>query len=133
MKKISRKDYEGLSAEHKEIVIKLGLQVEDDFSPSRTRRVTDSLLENYAALVQTECKLCHTVTTRVFHMEGVGGLLTSTESTLEKVEGLKVKTRAETTFTCSCCHDVLKLMAQEDLISLTIKAAKGDTRCRRKE
>ena len=85
-----------------------------------------SVLENYACVVETACKLCKTTTIAVFAMEGSGGLLLSKQSSLEAIEGMTVRTRNETVLTCPACHDVLKLMSQEDLIALTLKAAKGD-------
>jgi len=131
---IARKDYDSLTTEQRKLIDSLGLVVEDKekerendnlfFTPSSKER-KQSVLENYCCVIETDCKLCQSRATKVFKMTGTGGLLTSTESSLEQVEGLTVKTRYEATFTCPCCHDVLKLMSQEDLIALTIRIAKG--------
>jgi pseudouridine-5'-phosphate glycosidase len=102
------------------------------YSPPTLSKKKETVLENYACIVETTCRLCQTQTIRVFSMEGVGGLLSSHESSLDQIEGLTTKTRCETTFTCSACHDALKLMTQEDLIALTIKVAKGETIPKRK-
>ena len=134
MKKISRRDYDSLNPEQKEIVKKLGIQIDENSTSSfRSQRVNDSVLENYACVVETTCKLCQTVSISDFAMEGTGGLLVSTQSSLDAIEGMTVKTRAETVLTCPACHDILKLMPQEDLIALTLKAAKGDIHCRRRD
>jgi len=129
MKKIPRKEYDLLSSENKAILQKLGIEVDDSDKCSRqSRRVTDSLLEQYACIIETECKLCRSISITVFSMEGTGGLLVSHESSIEAVEGMTIKTRSETVVTCPACHDYLKLMSQEDLIALTIRVAKGECR-----
>ena len=134
MKKISRRDYDSLNPEQKEIVKKLGIQIDENSTSSfRSHRCNDSVLENYACVVETTCKLCQTVSISVFAMTGTGGLLTSSQSSLDAIEGMKVKTRAETVNVCSNCHDILKLMSTEDLIALTIRVAKGDIRCKKRE
>lgn len=133
MKKIPRAHYESLKPSEQEMIKSLGIEIEDEYKPERqSRRMADSVLEKYACIIETECKLCKTTVIKIFSMEGTGGLLVSHESSIEQVEGMTVKTRIETVLTCTSCHDILKLMSQEDLIALTIKAAKGEQRCTRK-
>lgn len=132
MKKISRDEFNKLTPQLQDFVTKLGIEIGEGFSSPRQTKLKDSCLESYACVVETECKLCKTTSISVFAMEGTGGLLTSKQSTLDAIEGMIVRTRAETVLTCPACHDILKLMNQEDLIALTLKAAKGDCRCRRK-
>jgi hypothetical protein len=130
MKKITKREFDLLSPPNQDIIKNLGIEVEEDFKPEKaSRRITDSCLSSYACVVETTCKLCKAVEVKVFLMEGTGGLLVSCESSIDKVEGMTVKTRTETVLTCSFCHDTLKLMSQEDLIALALKAAKGDCRC----
>ena len=133
MKKITRELFNSLKPAEQEMIISLGIPIDDSPKEDKpSRRLSDSILEKYACVVNTECKLCKTVKIKVFEMEGTGGLLTSRESSIDCVDGMTIKSRNETTLTCSSCHDVLKLMAIEDLIALTIKAAKGDCRTCRK-
>jgi len=127
LKKITRKHFDSLKSDEQKIVLSLGLEIEEEFRPSRQAK--DSILTTYAMVVETTCKLCKSSSIRVFSMEGTGGLLISHESSLEQVDGMTIKTSYETTITCPACHDILKLMSQEDLIALTIKAAKGLCRC----
>jgi predicted HNH restriction endonuclease len=132
MKKIPRADFEKLTKLQQDMIASLGIEIEEPFKTERrNNRITDSVLEKYACVVETECKLCKTTVITVFAMEGTGGLLVSHESSIDQVEGMTIKTRSETVLTCPSCHDNLKLMSQEDLIALTLKAAKGEVRCRR--
>ena len=127
MKKMSKQQYDSLTHEQQKIIDELGVVVENCIVPRRRSADADqSNLENYACIVETTCKLCNTTSTKIFLMEGVGGLLTSNECTMQDVEGLTVKTRNESTLTCAHCHEVLKAMCQEDLIALVLRIAKGE-------
>jgi hypothetical protein len=130
MKKIDLNTFNALKPEDQKMVLSLGIEIEEEFKPERqSRRLPDSVLEKYACVVETECKLCKNISTSVFAMEGTGGLLISHQSSIDQLDGMTIKTRSETVLTCSSCHDFLKLLSQEDLIALTLKAAKGDCRC----
>jgi len=135
MEKITKEKFNSLTPENQKLILSLGFEIEEN-SPkpeknhgTSTRRSTDSVLQKYACVVETTCKLCKNITTTVFSMQGVGGLLTSHQASLDQIEGMTVKTRTETVITCPNCRDYLKTLCLEDLISLTIKAAKGDCRC----
>ena len=130
MKKIPRSQYNLLRPAEKEIINSLGIEIDDSEKLLRSSgHNKDSVLESYAVLVETTCKLCQTTATKVFLMEGTGGLLVSVESTISDIEGMTVKTRTESVLTCPACHDILLLMSTEDLIALTLRVAKGETRC----
>ncbi len=129
LKKITLSHFNSLKPAEQEILRSLGLEIDEEEKPVPPPKLKDSILQSYACVVETYCKLCKTTTIQVFSMEGVGGILVSKESKLEDIEGMTVKTRTETVLTCAACHDILKLMTQEDLISLTLKAARGECRC----
>lgn len=134
IKRITKKCFDNLKPAEQEMLLSLGLEIEDEMMMDKPkRRVSDSLLERYACIVETTCKLCKSTTTAVFSMEGVGGLLVSQQASLDQIEGMTVKTRTETVLTCPLCHDYLASLCKEDLISLAIKAAKGDCRLAEKK
>ena len=128
MKKIPKYEFDKLKKEDRELLLSLGFQINEDIEYEDYPKAKKTSLQSYAYVVETSCKLCRSKKIQVFSMEGVGGLLTSKQSTIEEVEGMTVKTCVETTLTCGSCHDVLKLMPVEELIILTIKAARGDCR-----
>lgn len=124
MKKITLEEFNTLTKEQQALLKSLGVSPVTT-EPPQTKKST---LEEYACVVESFCKLCQTIETKVFLMEGVGNILLSKPATLSEVEGMIIKTREESTLTCPACHDNLKLMTQADLISLTIKVAKGQHR-----
>ena len=124
MKKITVEEFNILTPEQQNLLTVLGIKPVES-TPGKTVK---SQLEEYVCVVETYCKLCGTIETKVFLMEGVGNVLLSKPAELSEVEGMTIKTREESTLTCPSCHDNLKLMEQEDLISLTIKVAKGQHR-----
>jgi len=129
IKRITKERFDSLKPAEQEMLLSLGLEIEDESQADKPkRRNSDSLLERYACIVETNCKLCKSTTTAVFSMEGVGGLLVSHQASLDQIEGMTVKTRTETVLTCPLCRDYLAALCKEDLISLAIKAAKGDCR-----
>ena len=128
MKKIPLYEFNKLKEEDRTLLLSLGFQIDNEVQQDDPPRLRKTSLESYAYVVETSCKLCRSTNIQVFAMEGVGGLLTSKQTTIESIEGMTVKTCSETTLTCGSCHDVLKLMPIEELIALTIKAARGDCR-----
>ena len=128
MQKISHEAFQALPEEQQKIILSLGLEVDSPHSVTQPK-MEHSVLKNYACIVETECLLCKTISKDVFLMKGSGGLLLSSPGSLNELDGMTVKTREETVLTCGACYDTLKLMEREDLIALTIKAAKGSLRC----
>lgn len=124
MKKITTAEFNALTKEQQQLLTTLGVSPSNDTTTLKSK----TILEEYACVVESHCKLCQTVETKVFLMEGVGNILLSKPASLNEVEGMTIKTREESTLTCGNCHDTLKLLTHEDLISLTLKVAKGQHR-----
>lgn len=124
MKKITKEEFESLTTEQQSLLRTLGVNPVE----SITKPKNSSGLEEYACVIESFCKLCRSVETKVFLMEGVGNILLSKPATLSEVEGMTIKTREESTLTCPACHDFLMLMEHEDLVAMTLKVAKGQHR-----
>jgi hypothetical protein len=127
MKKIPKELYNSLTPEMQQFFqTSLGFEVESQL-PSKPCS-PKTLLENYACVVETECRLCKNISTSVFLMSGIGGLLTSSPASLDEIDGMTIKTRSEAVLTCSNCRDYLAALTHPELIELTLRIAKGTLR-----
>jgi hypothetical protein len=123
---ISKEKWDSLEEVEREVLRKLGVKVVDHAAPARPQAGAGAIVQRYIMLVESNCKLCKSVSVIPFSMEGVGTTLHSRQIRLDEItEESVVKTRREVTAVCPACRTILTSLSREDLIEVCLATAKG--------
>lgn len=124
---ITKTKFDSLSKPEQDLIKKLGVTIStSEGGACLSSSPGKPIVQSYVTLVETSCKLCKSITTTAFSMEGVGTTLHSRQIALSEITpDTRVTTRNERTNVCPHCRKQLSLLSQAELIEMSINIMKG--------
>ena len=116
MIKLSKRDFDALSEEDKDLANKLGIE----FDLSKTTRRSYSRCKGgdpYILVTAISCRLCNSLSIRIFRMSLNKSFLSSEEiNDIPPENKLKIKNSSYTRRCCPNCYTYLASLSKEDLV-----------------